>query len=122
MIEEIEKMKATHRVDTHVASGAHCLSMCVPIFLMGEHRSAAANAVFMFHEPSAYDLVTDEKVSKPGFERKMTSEKFFERYFVRSDMNPAWREKLRANWKGRDLWFTGEELVEQESGVATGLD
>lgn len=122
VIEEIEKMKATHRVDTYVAAGAHCLSMCVPIFLKGEVRVAAKDAIFMFHEPSTYDLVTDEKVSKPGFETKMTSDKFFERYFVKSDMNPEWREKLRASWKGRDLWFTGEELVEQGSGVVERLD
>jgi ATP-dependent protease ClpP protease subunit len=121
VIAEIEKMKASHHVDTHVGAGAHCLSMCVPIFLKGAARTAAKDAIFMFHEPSTYDLVTDEKVARPGFERTMTSDKFFERYFVNSDMNSAWREKLRAAWKGRDLWFTAAELMEQESGVVTAI-
>lgn len=121
VIAEIEKMKATHRIDTHVSAGAHCLSMCVPIYLTGERRSASEGALFMFHEPTTYDLVTDEKVNRPGFEQKMTSEKFFERYFVNSEMNPQWREKLRAEWKGRDLWFTAMELVEQGAGVVEEL-
>ncbi|HNS87338.1 MAG TPA: hypothetical protein PKH09_10580, partial [Parvularculaceae bacterium] len=79
------------------------------------------DAVFMFHEPSSYDLVTDERVRKPGFEQRMTSDRFFERYFVKSEMNPEWREKLRAAWKGRDLWFTAEQLVEQGSGVVEAI-
>ena len=122
VIAEIERMKATHRVDTFVGAGADCLSMCVPIFLAGQHRSAAATARFMFHEPSTRDLFTDERLDKPGFEQKMTNEKFFERYFVNSALNPEWREKLHANWKGRDLWFTGEELLEQESGVVEAVE
>lgn len=122
VIAEIERMKATHQIDAHVGAGADCLSMCVPIYLAGHARTAARDARFMFHEPSSYDLVTDERVNKPGFEQKMTSEKFFERYFVNSGMTPEWREKLRALWRGRDLWFTGEQLVEQESGVVEAID
>lgn len=122
VIEEIEKLKSTHAVDTYVGAGGYCLSMCVPIYLTGDQRAAAADATFMFHEPSSYDLVTDEKVKRPGFEQKMTSDKFFERYFVRSDMNPEWRERLRADWKGRDLWFTAEMLVDQGSEVVEQLD
>ena len=115
-------MKATHEIDSYVGAGADCLSMCVPIYLAGEHRTAAKNARFMFHEPSSYDLVTDEKVTEPGFEKKMTADKFFERYFGKSQMSPEWREKLRADWKGRDLWFTAGELVEQKSGVVEEIE
>lgn len=122
VIAEIERMKATHEIDTHVGIGAYCLSMCVPIYLAGNRRTAARNARFMFHEPSSYDFVTDERVRKPGFEQKMTSERFFERYFGKSKMTPGWREKLRAEWKGRDLWFTAEELVAQGSGVVEAVE
>lgn len=122
VIAKIAEMKATHEVDTHVGAGADCLSMCVAVYLAGERRTAAADARFMFHQPSSFDLVTDEKVDKPGYEQKMTADRFFERYFVNSEMTPEWREKLRANWKGRDLWFTGAELVEQGSGVVGRLD
>ncbi|MFZ5619141.1 MAG: ATP-dependent Clp protease proteolytic subunit [Pseudomonadota bacterium] len=122
VIAEIERMKRTHRVDAYVGDGAVCLSMCVPIYLQGERRTAAPSARFMFHEPSSYDLVTDEKVGKPGFEQRMTSERFFARYFASSEMNAEWREKLRQNWKGRDLWFTAEELAAQGANVVEELE
>lgn len=121
-IHEIEKIGATHAVDTYVGAGGHCLSMCVPIYLAGRERSAAADAIFMFHEPSSYDLISDEKIRKPEFEQKMTSERFFERYFVKSEMNPEWRDGLRAAWKGRDLWFTASDLVEQNSGIVESIE
>jgi ATP-dependent protease ClpP protease subunit len=122
VIAEIEKIRKTHKLDTYVGAAANCLSMCVPIYLAGDTRTAAKDARFMFHEPSSYDLVTDERVNKPGFEQKMTSERFFERYFVNSEMNPEWRDKLHEAWKGRDLWFTAEELVAQGSGVVEGIE
>ena len=122
VIEEIEKMKRAARVETHVGAGDECLSMCAPIYLQGDVRSAAKDALFMFHEPSDYDLVTEERVDKPGFERRMTSDRFFERYFVKSEMDPDWRENLRASWRGRDLWFTAEELIEQGSNVVQRIE
>lgn len=121
VIDEIKKARRDRRVDAHVGAGAYCLSMCVPIFLAAERRTAAADATFMFHEPSSYDLVTDERVRKPSFEQRLTSDRFFERYFVRSGMNAEWRERLSEEWKGKDLWFTAEELVEQGSGVVDEL-
>lgn len=121
VIEEIERMKATHRVETRVGPGATCASMCVPIFLAGEERIASANSAFMFHEPSSVDFITDERVKKPAFEQRRDAERFFERYFTDSPMNPAWREKLREDWKGRDVWRTGAELAAEGSGVVTRL-
>ena len=122
VIEEIERMKATHRVDTRVGAGGLCASMCVPIFLAGEDRIAAADARFMFHEPTSVDFFTDEKADKPAFERRMDAERFFARYFTQSPMNAAWREKLRVDWKGRDVWKTGAELVSEGSNVVTRVD
>lgn len=122
VIEAIDRMKATHRVDTRVAGGALCASMCVPIFLAGHERSAGAGARFMFHEPSSVDYFTDEETRKPAFERRRDAERFFERYFERSEMNPAWRERLREAWKGRDVWKTAEELVAEESNVVMRLE
>ncbi|MCB2113930.1 MAG: ATP-dependent Clp protease proteolytic subunit [Parvularculaceae bacterium] len=122
VVDAIEAMRATHLVATRVGSGDECASMCVPIYLAGEERIAARDALFMFHEPSSYDLVTQKRVDKPGFEQRMTSKRFFDRYFAASEMDPQWRENLRVAWKGRDLWFTAEELVEQGSGVVRTLD
>ena len=52
----------------------------------------------------------------------VNAERFFERYFTRSPMDAVWREKLREDWKGRDIWKTGAELVEEGSNVVTVLE
>lgn len=122
VIEEIERMKMTHEVGTRVQSGRVCASMCVPIFLAGDSRIAAADARFMFHEPASYNAVTDERVRRPDFEARMSAERFFDRYFESSPMDPQWRAALESSWRGRDLWFTGEELVAQRSNVVTELE
>jgi ATP-dependent protease ClpP protease subunit len=122
VIEAIERMKATHRVNTRVRAGRLCASMCAPIFLAGEERLAGAGARFMFHEPTSVDYFTEKESKKPAFERRMDAERFFERYFERSPMTPAWRERLREDWKGRDVWKSAEELVAEESGVVTRLE
>ncbi len=121
VIAEIERMKRSHAVDTRVPEGGLCASMCVPIFLAGEARFAGPSSRFMFHEPTSVDVFTEEEARKPAFERRMDAERFFERYFERSGMDPRWREKLREAWKGRDVWKTGAELVAEGSGVVTGL-
>lgn len=122
VIEEIGRMKATHRVDTRVRAGRVCASMCVPIFLAGEERLAGAGARFMFHEPTSVDYFTEEESKKPAFERRLDAERFFERYFERSPMTPEWRERLREDWKGRDVWKSAEDLVAEGSGVVTRLE
>ncbi|MDZ7628736.1 MAG: ATP-dependent Clp protease proteolytic subunit [Parvularculaceae bacterium] len=122
VIEEIERMKRTHRVDTRVNAGATCASMCVPIFLAGQNRVAAADARFMFHEPTSVDFFTEEESKKPAFEQRRDAERFFDRYFTASPMDAAWREELRLAWIGRDIWKSGAELVAEGSGVVTAVE
>lgn len=122
VIQEIEKMKRSHEVDTRVDARHACYSMCVPIFLLGEKRIAAANARFMFHEPSVRDMATGEKVKEPAFEKEMATRRYVERYFVNSPMDPNWRDDLTASWRGRDVWKTGRELMQEGSNVVTALE
>lgn len=122
VIRVIDRMKETHIVDTRVGDRRACFSMCVPIFLQGDQRTAAPNARFMFHEPTAYDVYTGERVNEPAFERERTSRRFFERYFVNSPMDAAWRDKLAVEWKGRDVFYTARELAEQNSNIVTELE
>jgi hypothetical protein len=122
VIRVIDRMRETHIVDTRVGNRRACFSMCVPIFLQGEARTAASNARFMFHEPTAYDFYTGEKVNEPAFERERTSRRFFDRYFVNSPMDAVWRDTLAVEWKGRDLFYTARELVDQESNIVTELE
>lgn len=122
VIRVIEKMKRTHIVDTRVLPRRSCFSMCVPIFLMGEQRTAAPNSQFMFHEPTAFDQFTGEVVDEPKFERERASRIFFNRYFVNSPMDPEWRDWLAVEWKGKDVFRSGRDLVEEGSNIVTVLE
>lgn len=122
VIRIIERMKRTHAVDTRVRRGYKCYSMCVPIFLMGEQRFAGENALFMFHEPTVRDFYTDEEVRQPAFEKARATQRFVNRYFVNSAVDPAWLETLLAEWKGRDVFKSARELVDEESGIVTALE
>jgi len=120
-VDVINQMKQTHMVETTVGEGANCLSMCVPIYLQGEQRSASRNSRWMFHEPSAYDYITDEKVEETDADRNAASDRFFERYFVNSEMDAQWRDNLQKEWVGKDVWRTGSQLYEERSNVILGL-
>ena len=121
VIELITRMKRTHRVDTRVGANHSCLSMCVPIYLQGQTRYAAANSQWMFHEPRSFDFMTGEEVKGPISEQRSMSKRFFERYFTNSEMDPAWRRKLEHEWLGRDVWRTGRQLVDEGSNIVHEL-
>ncbi len=121
VVQLLDRMTRTHDVETRVGRGGYCLSMCVPIFLKGETRIAAADARFMFHEPASYDSFTGERANEPAFERRFVADRFFDRYFENSPMTPAWRAQLEREWVGRDVWKSGEDLWRESSGVLTAL-
>lgn len=121
VINVIARMKQTHQVHTRVRAGRICLSMCVPIFLQGQKRMAAANSKWMFHEPRSTDFFTDKDSKEPEFERRAMVERFFERYFQNSPMRPQWRDNLKKTWKDKDIWRSGQQLVDEESGIITQL-
>ncbi|MEL6789010.1 MAG: ATP-dependent Clp protease proteolytic subunit [Pseudomonadota bacterium] len=120
VIDVMARMAQTHRVETIVKRGRICLSMCVPIFLQGQSRTAAANSRWMFHQPILMDM-SGEIAEQPDFERNFTADRFFKRYFENSPMEAIWREQLREDWVGREVWFTGQDLVDQRSNVVTDL-
>lgn len=121
VIEQINKIKETHRVTTRVRAGHGCLSMCVPIYLQGDERIASARSRWMFHEPRAFDYFDGSESNQPEFERDYYSNRFFEKYFTNSPMTPEWREMLRQEWVGKDVWKSGEELVAERSNIITNL-
>ncbi len=121
VIELIERMKRTKKVETTVGTQAQCLSMCVPIYLRGEERSAANNSIWMFHEPTAYDYITGEASDENQADRRAAGERFFNKYFVNSEMDINWRNKLQKDWIGKDLWFSGQQLKDQDSNIILKL-
>ncbi len=121
VIELLKRIKRTHKLDTYVASGGICMSMCVPLFLQGNSRIAGSSARFMFHEPKRY---YDDGSEAKGFsfEREALSRRFFDRYFVNSPMNEVWRADLEQNWAGKDVFKSSKQLVEEGSNIVTRLD
>lgn len=121
VIELLKRIKQTHRLDTYVAPGEICMSMCVPMFLQGNTRIAAASARFMFHEPKRY---YDDGSEAKGFsfEREALSRRFFAKYFVNSAMDPEWRTRLEKSWAGKDVFKTARQLVEERSNIVTRLN
>lgn len=121
VVELLQRIKRTHRLDTYVASREICMSMCVPIFLQGASRIAAPDARFMFHEPKRfYDDGSEAKGF--SFEREALTRRFFTRYFVNSPMNTDWRVQLEKNWIGKDVFKSGKQLLEERSNIVTNLN
>ena len=117
VIQVIDDMKCSHRVETYVGSGNSCLSMCVPIYLQGRLRVAAADAEFMFHETSFSNRLTGQREQVYEFEKRQASVKFFNKYLERSEIDPEWLERLAVEWRGQEVWKTGRELKDERSNI-----
>lgn len=117
VIDVINAMKRSHTVETQVKANRYCLSMCVPIYLQGQRRLGSVSSRWMFHEPKLINVFTDEIEEQNSFDQKRSSYKFFNRYFVNSPMDEKWREKLREEWTGKDVWFTGAQLIDQQANI-----
>jgi hypothetical protein len=118
----IATMRQSLEVDTRVGAGHDCLSMCVPIFLQGKRRLAAANSRWLFHEPRSVDYFSGKDVSTPGFENRYFARRYLDTYFASSPVDPAWLARTAPLWQGRDLWRSGRQLVDEHSNIITGLE
>ena len=45
----------------------------------------------------------------------------FEKYLKTAGANPKWMADMRRQVRGRDVWRSGRELVDQRSGVVHAL-
>lgn len=119
----LDSIRRTHTLVTSVEEGAVCASMCVPIYLQGERRIAAADAEFMFHEVKFRDFFSKEKDrSVPDSAVGTETDRFFSKYFAGAGVSPVWIGKVRAGIdKGNEVWKTGRELLDENSGVVQQL-
>ncbi len=125
-------------IDTFVQKAGVCASMCVPIFLAGRERMADPEAYFMFHQVSVGFGAKDNKkdnTKRPEFsdtEKVLYSEfvKSIEARatddFFRSDIgirgvSAGWTARMRENIAGRDIWMSGQQLVDEGSGIVDRL-
>lgn len=121
VIDLIGRIQKTHKLDTRVGARRICLSMCVPIFLQGQNRIASSSSQWMFHEPRRINYFTGEEGAGLEVENRFFAERFFDRYFVNSPINPEWRDQLRQAWKGQEVWRSGQQLFEERSNIITEL-
>jgi ATP-dependent protease ClpP protease subunit len=121
-------------IDTLVQKAGVCASMCVPIFLAGAERVADPEAYFMFHQASlnnsAREDIMRQQSSYSETIRYAQAVKAIEAHvtddFFRNDIgirgvNKAWLGRMREKIPGRDVWMSGQQLVDEGSGVIDRL-
>lgn len=122
VIELIRRMQRTHQVDTVVEDRRACASMCVPVFLAGAERTAGRRARFMFHEVSFSDSLSEKVETVPKEAIGRATDQFFERYLKAFAVNARWLAEMREAIRGKDVWRTGEQLVQQGAGIVDRLE
>lgn len=122
VIRLLKRIGETHALETVVEKGRQCASMCVPIYLQGETRVAAADARFMFHEVSFSKEFSDDRIAVPEAATNRETDKLFGRYFESRGVPEAWIRDVRAAMAGgNDVWKTARELVEEKSGIVQNV-
>jgi hypothetical protein len=96
--------------------------MCVPVYLQGELRIAAASSQWMFHEPNSVDPLTGKAAFSYEFENRQSAMEVFNRFFKNSDMDPQWREQLREKIRIGEVWKTARELKDERSKIVMIVD
>jgi ATP-dependent protease ClpP protease subunit len=117
-----------HGIDTVVEQGGVCASMCVPIYLAGAERLAHPAARFMFHmaslNPEAPATAEADKVAAAKY-RKVVETLVTDDLYANDNgthgVNAAWLARMRAKIDGRDVWVTGQQLVDERSGIVGKL-
>jgi len=109
MLEVIRTARIAHRIDTYVASGARCESMCVELFMAGDRRHAGRASVWGFH------AVNDDGKRNDRYTRIYVDD------LVRRGADPSWLERKSLFRDARMSTFTGQQLFDQRSGIITDL-
>ncbi|MGQ0456623.1 MAG: hypothetical protein ACT4OU_06135 [Hyphomicrobium sp.] len=114
----LAKIKQTHRLETIVERDRVCASMCVPVYLQGQRRTASAGANFMFHDVSFRDAFSDDALDVPALATASATDRLFARYFAPAGVPKAWIAKVRAEMKGgEDVWKSARQLLKEDAGI-----
>jgi hypothetical protein len=118
VIRLLRKIEETHSVETVVEAGRTCASMCVPVYLAGQHRVAAETAKFMFHEVSFREYLAKQNSDVPDSAKASETDRFFRDYFTPVGVPEPWIQKVRADMTGHnDVWKTARELMDEGAGI-----
>jgi ATP-dependent protease ClpP protease subunit len=121
-------------IDTLVQKAGVCASMCVPIFLAGTKRMADPEALFMFHQASLNSSVR-ENIKRQEFSASQeaifsqavkaietqATDDFFRNDIGIRGINMVWLARMREKISGRDVWMSGQQLVDEGSGIVDHL-
>ncbi len=113
----LRQIAKTHQLDTVVENRRTCASMCVPIYLQGENRMAAGSSRWLFHEPRAFDFVTDEVIPSSRGETEAMTQRFLQRYFPGAGVPEPWLAMTREKMRGRDYWRSGDQLISENANI-----
>jgi len=124
----IHNASQAHLIDTLVEQGGVCASMCVPIYLAGAERLAHPGARFMFHmaslNPEGPATVPRDEVAVAKYRKvieNLATDDLYENDIGTRGVNRAWLARMRTRIDGQDVWVTGQQLVDEGSGVVGKL-
>jgi Clp protease len=114
VIKGLGTLSKARSVETTVAGGGICASMCVPIYMTGNRRTAHAEARFMFHEArEARIRRTNDEVTDYLFYNHMSYE----------GIDDSWLQRTRRSIQGgKDVWHTGKQLFDERTGVVHAIN
>jgi len=107
VIKILQDIKKTHKLTTAVMAGRKCGSMCVFVYVQGQHRLAASASLWLFHEVSVKDPKTNQitKLDRTGWERLVNA------YWVPAGVDQQWIEEMKTHTLGTDYWQSGDSLL-----------
>lgn len=124
----IQGASQAHLIDTLVEQAGVCASMCVPIYLAGAERLAHPTARFMFHmaslDPARPVTTQGDEVAVSKYRKvieTLVTNDLYKNDIGMHGVNAAWLAQMRTRIDGRDVWVTGQQLVDEGSGVVNKL-
>lgn len=112
VIELLQRIRQTHRLDTAVPRGGVCGSMCIPVYLQGQTRYGARTSSWLFHEMTRRGERPFTMKKVPG---KLTDH--IEKYWIPAGVSRPWIERMLPLAEGHDYWQTGQELILDKAGI-----
>lgn len=122
VIRFLQSLRERYRLETFVEGRGICASMCVPVYLQGDVRTAAPDARFMFHEVSFRESLSDDSLEVPSKAVEKATDRFFAKYLETAGVSRDWLVEIRrAITGGSEVWKTGRELVSDNAGIVQSL-
>ena len=110
----LQKIRATHQLDTAVERGGRCGSMCVPIYLQGQSRFGARSSAWLFHEITRPSTNFGKHTKVEGSYMRL-----IEKYWIPAGVSKTWVDRMLQLADGHDYWQTGENLINDGANIIT---